>query len=323
MILTVDFGTSVTKVAIWDHDGLVAMARADLVTAHPHPGWAEQDPFAWWTSVVVGCAEARAADPAAFAAVEVVACSAARQSFVPLTAAGEPLGKGILWSDRRAAAEAAGLARRLGAEGPAPHRGHPRRGSGGRQGGLAGDPPVRAPGRLRLAARPSRPGVVAAHGRGGDRRDRGLAHRPLRRRRAGGPRAGRPGGRQAGAGGRGRPGDRLAASRAGGRTGPAAGHPGGDRRRGSSVRGHRHRRRPAATHGELGHHGQRVGPGGEPPRPGPRGDGGLPVGRRRLAGRGRPVGGRLLPGLAGRGGRGTSPPSWQPWPPGSPPGPAG
>ena len=32
MILTVDFGTSVTKVALWGDGGLVALSRSELVT---------------------------------------------------------------------------------------------------------------------------------------------------------------------------------------------------------------------------------------------------------------------------------------------------
>ncbi|MHB1777155.1 MAG: xylulokinase [Acidimicrobiales bacterium] len=116
MILTVDFGTSVTKVAVWGDDGPVALARAEVATSHPQLGWAEQDPFSWWTSVVVACAEARAQAPTAFAKVEVIGCSGARQTFVPLTASAEPIGKGIVWSDRRAVVEAAALTTSLGGQ---------------------------------------------------------------------------------------------------------------------------------------------------------------------------------------------------------------
>ncbi len=116
MILTVDFGTSVTKVALWSEDGLVTLARAELSTSHPHLGWAEQDPFSWWTSVVIGCAQARAAAPSEFARVDVVSCSAARQTFVPVTASAEPIGRGLLWSDRRAGAEATELTARCGGD---------------------------------------------------------------------------------------------------------------------------------------------------------------------------------------------------------------
>jgi xylulokinase len=116
MILTIDFGTTVTKVGLWGDEGLVALTRSELATAHPQLGWAEQDPLRWWTSVVIACAEARAQAPVAFGQVHVVACSGARQTFVPVTRAGEPIGKGILWSDRRGSVEAAALTEVLGGE---------------------------------------------------------------------------------------------------------------------------------------------------------------------------------------------------------------
>ena len=116
MILTIDFGTTVTKVGIWGESGLAALARCELTSTHPQMGWTEQDPLRWWTTVVIACAEARAQAPAAFGAVDVVACSGARQTFVPVTAQGDPIGKGILWSDRRASAEARLLAERMGGD---------------------------------------------------------------------------------------------------------------------------------------------------------------------------------------------------------------
>ena len=116
MILTIDFGTTVTKVALWGDDGLVSLTRSELNTSHPELGWAEQDSLRWWTSVVIACAEARAQAPVEFSQVDVVACSGARQTFVPVTRAGDPIGKGILWSDRRGAVEARALAARIGGD---------------------------------------------------------------------------------------------------------------------------------------------------------------------------------------------------------------
>ena len=116
MILTIDFGTTVTKVGLWGDGGLAALARSELGTTHPEVGWSEQDPLRWWTTLVIACAEARAQAPQAFADVDVVACSGARQSFVPVTAQGDPIGKGILWSDHRAAAAARALAERMGGD---------------------------------------------------------------------------------------------------------------------------------------------------------------------------------------------------------------
>jgi len=116
VILTVDFGTTITKVGVWGDGGLVALARSEVATSHPKVGFMEQDPLRWWTTVVIACAEVRAQAPAAFGQVEVVAFSGARQTFVPATWQGDPIGKGILWSDRRAAAEARLLAERMGGD---------------------------------------------------------------------------------------------------------------------------------------------------------------------------------------------------------------
>jgi xylulokinase len=116
MILTIDFGTTVTKIGLWGETGLVALARSELPTSHPQVGWAEQDPLRWWTTLVIACAEARSQAPREFGAVDVVACSGARQTFVPMTSQGDPIGKGILWSDHRAAPEARLLAERMGGD---------------------------------------------------------------------------------------------------------------------------------------------------------------------------------------------------------------
>ena len=115
MILTVDFGSSVTKVALWGARGLEALAGVPLRTAHPRPGWSEQDPHDWWASLTAACATLRAEAPAAFASVDVIGCTGARQTVVLADADGEPLGPAILWSDRRAATEATTLATTLAA----------------------------------------------------------------------------------------------------------------------------------------------------------------------------------------------------------------
>jgi len=111
VILTIDLGTSVTKAATWADDGIVGAGRAHLTTVHCGGGIAEQDPSSWWRSVVDTCAAAGAASGAnGLDAVDAVVFASARQTFVPVTAAGEPEGAAMVWSDRRATAEAAELA---------------------------------------------------------------------------------------------------------------------------------------------------------------------------------------------------------------------
>ena len=87
LILTLDLGTSTTKAVVWAADGPRARGAAALETTFPAADRAEQDPAAWWPSVVAACADARAETPGSFAAVEAVGFAAARQTLVPVTAA--------------------------------------------------------------------------------------------------------------------------------------------------------------------------------------------------------------------------------------------
>lgn len=117
MILTIDLGTSVTKAALWDTDGLVVVGRAPLSTVHRAPGFAEQEPSRWWPSVVeaIGALGGGAGLAGSAAGrVDAVVFASARQSFVPVTATGEALGPAVLWSDRRAGAEAEALSATCG-----------------------------------------------------------------------------------------------------------------------------------------------------------------------------------------------------------------
>lgn len=121
MILTLDLGTTRTKAAVWGDEGdVLGAGDATLTTQHPGPGRAEQDAAQWWPSVVSACAAARnAAGRGAFASVEAVGFAAARQTFVPVTAGGEPLGPALLWSDQRGGGTVTGKLEWLRAHEPA------------------------------------------------------------------------------------------------------------------------------------------------------------------------------------------------------------
>lgn len=104
MILTIDLGSSATKAVVWDGGTEVCAGREPIVTDNPRPGWSEQDPRRWWPSVVGACRRIDARDRGT---VTAIGFAAARESFVPVTADGECLRAGILWSDTRADDQAA------------------------------------------------------------------------------------------------------------------------------------------------------------------------------------------------------------------------
>jgi sugar (pentulose or hexulose) kinase len=108
-VLTLDFGTSATKAALWADDRLVALTRAPIPTTHPSPDRAEQDPEDWWRSVVNACAELRAENPGIYSSVDALGCSAARETFACFDTNLHALGPGILWADARAVEESRDL----------------------------------------------------------------------------------------------------------------------------------------------------------------------------------------------------------------------
>src|SRR4029078_861748 len=98
-ILAIDLGTSATKAALWSEDGPLAMGRATVDVEHPRPGWVEQDPETWWSSTLEAWAQLPKDERAQ---VDAVGFSSQRDTFVPVTTAGEPVGRGIACADRRA-----------------------------------------------------------------------------------------------------------------------------------------------------------------------------------------------------------------------------
>jgi xylulokinase len=105
-ILTIDLGTSATKAVLWSEDGPIAQGRAPVHFEHPRPGWVEQDPEEWWSSTVAACEQLPEEERAQ---VDVIGFSSQRDTFVPVSTAGEPMGRAIAAADRRATEEAAAL----------------------------------------------------------------------------------------------------------------------------------------------------------------------------------------------------------------------
>lgn len=118
--LGLDIGTSAVKAVLVAADApgtagapageaVLAEAEAPLSLDRPRPGWAEQDPDAWWRAAVAALGRLRAAAPVAYAAVDGIGLSGQMHALVALGPDDTPLRPAILWNDGRAAPEAVRL----------------------------------------------------------------------------------------------------------------------------------------------------------------------------------------------------------------------
>ena len=90
---------------------LRAQARVEYETRYPAPGWAEQDPEAWWTAAA---AAARQLPADLRRACTAIGLSSHRGGVVPVDAGGHPLAPCIIWMDRRSVAETEALVAAFG-----------------------------------------------------------------------------------------------------------------------------------------------------------------------------------------------------------------
>jgi xylulokinase len=113
LYLALDIGTTSAKAALYEGDGrLIASQSADYALHQPQPGWAEQDPRAWWDATQTICqAVLREAH---HPSIRAVAVSGQAPGCVPVDRQGRPLRPAILWLDRRATDEAHWLRDHLG-----------------------------------------------------------------------------------------------------------------------------------------------------------------------------------------------------------------
>lgn len=106
-ILSCDIGTSSCKTVLFDSNlKTIASASAAYPTDYPADGWAEQNADDWWQAVISTTREilqASAVNPVDIVGIGVDAMSSMS---LPVSKTGQPLRKGPLWSDRRAAKEA-------------------------------------------------------------------------------------------------------------------------------------------------------------------------------------------------------------------------
>jgi xylulokinase len=122
LLLGIDLGTGSVKVVLVTTAGrTVGQGSAEYPIDRPQPGWAEQDPEAWWRGVTLATRSAlrdAATDPSSVpdAAGRVVAIGLAGQMHgtVLLSPAHEPLAPAVIWPDQRSGQEVAALNEELG-----------------------------------------------------------------------------------------------------------------------------------------------------------------------------------------------------------------
>ena len=115
LFLGLDVGTSAVKAILVSPAGAVtAAATAPLSLETPRPGWAEQDPEAWWRAS--GTAIRRVLEQRAGARVAAVGISGQMHSSVFLDRAGTVIRPALLWCDGRTTAECREIVQRAGGE---------------------------------------------------------------------------------------------------------------------------------------------------------------------------------------------------------------
>ena len=115
-ILGIDLGTNEVKAGLVTLDGrLLAIARSGYeLDVGRHPGWAEQDPGAWWSAVVSAVGALHIADTAEVVAIGV---DGHGPTLVAVDGRGEATRPAITWMDTRSIAEADELAEATGVRG--------------------------------------------------------------------------------------------------------------------------------------------------------------------------------------------------------------
>jgi xylulokinase len=113
--LGVDVGTSGVKAILVDTSGdVLASAITPLQLSTPQPGWAEQDPDAWWAAAAAAIRTVLAARPGD--SPDAVGVSGQMHSSVFLDARGEVIRPALLWCDGRTTAECREITERVGGE---------------------------------------------------------------------------------------------------------------------------------------------------------------------------------------------------------------
>ncbi|WP_435011573.1 FGGY-family carbohydrate kinase [Tundrisphaera lichenicola] len=112
LVLGLDVGTQSLRASLVDLEGrTIATGSEPIATSYPRPGWAEQDPHAWWKAAGLAVKAALIRGDVAPSRVVGIGLSCTACTVVACDRDAEPLRPALLWMDQRAAAEAADLSK--------------------------------------------------------------------------------------------------------------------------------------------------------------------------------------------------------------------
>lgn len=115
VLLGIDVGTSGCKITAIDAGGhLLAEGAGEYHTAHPYPGWSEEDPNEWYTVACALLREMWGRTGFRPGDVAAVCLDGSTHNAVLADEAFTPLRPTIMWTDQRSAEEAAWLAKEAG-----------------------------------------------------------------------------------------------------------------------------------------------------------------------------------------------------------------
>ena len=114
--LGIDIGTTSAKCLAVDETGKVlAIAQRPYPLAHPHEGWAEQDPEDYWRGIVETVRRC-AAECECKGEIVAAAMSTQGDTLIVTDEAGKPLAPALSWMDTRGEAECREMAAEMGQE---------------------------------------------------------------------------------------------------------------------------------------------------------------------------------------------------------------
>ena len=114
--LGIDLGTSSVKALVVDIEGSVrGTGSAEYPVLRPQPGWAEQDPDAWWEATIVAVQQAVGWSGTGVT-IGGVGVSGQMHGAVFLGENDRPLCPAVIWADQRSSRQAAEVTAKVGAE---------------------------------------------------------------------------------------------------------------------------------------------------------------------------------------------------------------